>query len=77
MKQPDASCFEPMSRSIDLEIKRVTVTIPRRQLDELQSIAEREDVSVAWLVRKAVDKLLREGVTAPVANPARRVRGRS
>ena len=50
-----------MTRSIDAEIKRVTVTLPKRQLDALEAIATREDVSVAWLVRKAVDKLLRQG----------------
>ncbi|AYR27085.1 ribbon-helix-helix domain-containing protein [Herbaspirillum rubrisubalbicans] len=57
-----------MSRPVDAEIKRVTVTLPQRQLDALQMIASREDVSVAWLVRKAVDKLLREGADVPVAN---------
>ena len=50
-----------MTRSVDTEIKRVTVTLPKRQLDALQTIATREDLSVAWLVRKAVDKLLRQG----------------
>jgi predicted DNA-binding ribbon-helix-helix protein len=54
-----------MTRSIDPEIKRVTVTLPRRQLNELEVIASREDVSVAWLVRRAVDKLLREGPVLP------------
>ena len=65
-----------MSRSVDSEIKRVTVTLPRRQLDALQSIAEREDVSVAWLVRKAVDKLLRDGLPMPVADRAQFSKGR-
>ncbi len=60
--------FIPMSRPVDTEIKRVTVTLPLRQLDALQTIASREDVSVAWLVRKAVDRLLREGPDMPVAN---------
>jgi predicted DNA-binding ribbon-helix-helix protein len=55
-----------MTRPIDVEIKRVTVTLPRHQIDALEMIANREDVSVAWLVRKAVDKLLREGPTLPV-----------
>jgi len=66
----------PMTRSVDDEIKRVTVTLPRRQLDALQAIALREDVSVAWLVRKAVDKLLRKGPEMPVAGRARRSKGR-
>ena len=59
-----------MTRSVDNEIKRVTVTLPKRQLDALQMIAAREDVSVAWLVRKAVDKLLRQGPEFPVADSA-------
>lgn len=57
-----------MTRSIDNDIKRVTVTLPRRQLDALQAIALREDVSVAWLVRKAVEKLLRDGPALPIAD---------
>lgn len=61
-----------MTRSVDTEIKRVTVTLPKRQLDALQTIATREDVSVAWLVRKAVDKLLRQGPEIPVAESAQR-----
>lgn len=59
-----------MTRSIDDEIKRVTVTLPRQQLDALQAIALREDVSVAWLVRKAVEKLLREGPAIPITGRA-------
>ncbi|AOK19307.1 hypothetical protein WT26_25630 [Burkholderia cepacia] len=57
-----------MTRPIDPEIKRVTVTLPKHQLDALQAIAQQEDVSVAWLVRKAVDKLLRQGPAAPLTN---------
>lgn len=60
-----------MTRSVDAEIKRVSVTLPKRQLDALQAIASREDVSVAWLVRKAVDKLLRQGAEIPVAKSVR------
>lgn len=60
-----------MTRSVDPEIKRVTVTLPKHQLDALQAIALREDVSVAWLVRKAVDKLLRQGHQVPMAGSHR------
>ena len=66
----------PMTRSVDAEIKRVTVTLPKRQLDALQTIALREDVSVAWLIRKAVDKLLRNGPEMPVADRAQRSKRR-
>jgi predicted DNA-binding ribbon-helix-helix protein len=61
-----------MTRSVDTEIKRVTVTLPKRQLDVLQKIATREEVSVAWLVRKAVEKLLRQGPEIPVADSTKR-----
>ena len=46
-----------MTRPVDAEIKRVTVTLPKRQLDALEAIATREDVSVAWLVREYFPKL--------------------
>ena len=59
-----------MTRSVDVGIKRVTVTLPKRQLDALQTIALREDVSVAWLIRKAVDKLLRKGPEIPLVDRA-------
>ncbi|PTB20338.1 CopG family transcriptional regulator [Trinickia symbiotica] len=57
-----------MTRPVDPEVKRVTVTLSKHQLDALQAIAQQEDVSVAWLVRKAVDKLLRQGQAAPLTN---------
>lgn len=65
MLQSDAFA---MTRSVDDEIKRVTVTLPKRQLDALQAIASREDVSVAWLVRKAVERLLRDGPVMPMTD---------
>lgn len=64
-----------MTRSIDTEIKRVTVTLPKWQLDALDAIATREGVSVAWLVRKAVDHLLREGPEIPVTVSTQRKGG--
>jgi len=66
-----------MNCSVDAEIKRVTISLARRQLDAPQTIASREDVSVAWLVREAVDKLLRQGAEVLVANRAQysKVRG--
>ena len=64
-----------MTRPVDPEIKRVTVTLPKRQIDALQAIASCEDVSVAWLVRKAVDRLLREGTDIPVLGRPRQAKG--
>jgi predicted DNA-binding ribbon-helix-helix protein len=64
-----------MPRSPSTDVKRVTVTLPRRQLDSLTAIAAREDVSLAWLVRKAVDRFLRDGPEIPVAEPPKRSKG--
>lgn len=66
-----------MTRSVDAEIKRVTVIRPRRPLDAPQTIALREDVSMAWRVRKAVDNLSRKGLKMPVADRARRSKRRN
>jgi hypothetical protein len=61
-----------MTRSPGDDVKRVTVTLPRRQIDVLAAIATREDVSLAWLVRKAVDRFLRDGPEVRVAEPPKR-----
>lgn len=75
--QSDANCCNHlMTRSIDEKVKRVTVTLPRHQVEALQTIASREDVSVAWLVRKAIDKLLREGPAIPVADTPQQTKRR-
>jgi hypothetical protein len=63
-----------MTRSPGDDVKRVTVTLPRRQIDVLAAIATREDVSLAWLVRKAVDRFLREGPEVRVAEPPKRAK---
>jgi len=63
-----------MARSPGDDVKRVTVTLPRRQLDVLAAIASREDVSLAWLVRKAVDRFLREGSDIRVAEQSKRAK---
>ena len=63
-----------MTRSTSNDVKRVTVSLPRRQIDVLAAIATREDVSLAWLVRKAVDRFLREGPEVRVAEPPKRAK---
>jgi transcriptional regulator of met regulon len=64
-----------MTRSTSNDVKRVTVSLPRRQIDVLAAIATREDVSLAWLVRKAVDRFLRDGSEIRVANPPKPSKG--
>jgi predicted DNA-binding ribbon-helix-helix protein len=38
---------------------RTTATIPAEDYAELEKIAEQKKVSVAWVIREAVDKYLR------------------
>jgi len=49
---------EPVARD---EGVRVTATITRQQDRLLRALADRHKVSVAWLVRHAIDRLLSEG----------------
>ncbi|MCB0133768.1 MAG: ribbon-helix-helix protein, CopG family [Caldilineaceae bacterium] len=37
---------------------RTTVSLPAEDYDELERIAEKKKVSVAWVVREAVDRYL-------------------
>lgn len=64
-----------MPRPVGTAVKRVTVTLPERQLKSLHAIASRENVSVAWLVRKAVDRMLRDGPEIPDVASKRTGRG--
>jgi len=38
----------------------VVVRIEQDKLDKLQRIAKKQDLSVSWLIRKAIDRLLKE-----------------
>lgn len=40
---------------------RITATLPKKQERMLRALAAKHKVSVAWLVRQAVDRLLSEG----------------
>lgn len=42
------------------EIVRVTASLPRTQERALKELAAKNDVSVSWLIRCAVSKLLNE-----------------
>lgn len=45
---------------------RVTTTLTRQQHVELERLAKRNDVTVAWLVRRAVDRLIEQASGGPM-----------
>ena len=45
---------------------RVTTTLTRQQHAELEQLAKRNDVTVAWLVRRAVDRLIEQASGGPM-----------
>lgn len=47
------------------DAERVTTTLSRAQKIELDRLAEREGVKVAWLVRRAVERFLDEANGGP------------
>lgn len=47
------------------DAERVTTTLSRAQKNQLDHIAEREGVKVAWLVRRAVERFLDEANGGP------------
>ena len=51
------------------DAERVTTTLSRKQKAELDQLAQTQGVKVAWLVRRAVERLLEEasvGSTLPL-----------
>lgn len=42
---------------------RITATISKQQHRVLRALAERHKVSLAWLIRHAIDRLLAEGAS--------------
>jgi hypothetical protein len=46
--------------------ERVTTTLSRKQKAELERLANAQGVKVAWLVRRAVEKLLEEAAGGPM-----------
>lgn len=48
------------------DAERVTTTLSRAQKAELERIAKREGVTVAWLVRRAVERLIEQANGGPL-----------
>lgn len=48
------------------DAERVTTTLSRKQKAELDRLAKKQGVKVAWLVRRAVEKLLEESAGGPM-----------
>lgn len=48
------------------DAERVTTTLSRRQKAELDRLAKKQGVKVAWLVRRAVQRLLEEASGGPM-----------
>jgi hypothetical protein len=48
------------------DAERVTTTLTRKQKVELDRLAKSQGVKVAWLVRRAVEKLLEDAAGGPL-----------
>ncbi len=55
---------------------RVTVSVAPSDYDSLNSLADRDDVSVSWVVRRAIQEYLRAHGEAPPTSPGSRASGR-
>lgn len=47
------------------DAERVTTTLSRAQKAELEELAQKQGVKVAWLVRRAVERLLEQAKRHP------------
>lgn len=47
------------------QVVRITATVSREQERVLKALAQEHKVSLAWMVRHAIDKLVAEESTAP------------
>jgi hypothetical protein len=48
------------------DTERVTTTLSRKQKAELERLAKKEGVKVAWLVRRAVERLIEQANGGPL-----------
>jgi len=55
----------------DRKITRISVSLDDRDYQALRKIAETNDVSAAWLVRRAVADFLRANTVGQAASPAK------
>jgi hypothetical protein len=63
MQNCDANCSRRSSVAViaDEGVVRVTASLSRGQEQSLKELAARHKVSVAWLIRYAVDQLVEQG----------------
>jgi predicted DNA-binding protein len=45
------------------QTRRLSVSLPSEHYEQLTSIAQKNRVSIAWVVRDAIERLLRDDVT--------------
>ncbi|WP_350085034.1 ribbon-helix-helix domain-containing protein [Thalassobaculum sp.] len=48
------------------DARRLTTTVSRDQAERLEEIAERNGVSVSWLLRRAAERLIEEADGGPL-----------
>ena len=48
------------------DAERVTTTLTKRQKAELDLLAKKQGVAVAWLIRRAVERYLEEAAGGPM-----------
>src|SRR5713226_8677235 len=49
----------------------IVVRIEQEKVKQLQRIAKKRDLSVSWLIRKAIDRLLKTTTNSPAQSPSR------
>jgi metal-responsive CopG/Arc/MetJ family transcriptional regulator len=67
MMYNDAHRLEYTMPKTKNEIIRITVSVPTEHHEQLEGLAEQNKVSVAWVVRDAIEKYL-TGTSASQAN---------
>ena len=55
-----------------MKTARTTVSLPSDQLEQLQSLADKHDLSLAWLIRQAVSEFLERVEDQAAFHPIKR-----